>query len=63
MADSADLPEHTDVDRLWAALHSVTQIGSTIPLYANLLVLVRALFSIPASNADSERLLLYGEKN
>ena len=33
MADSADLPEHTDVDRFWAALHSVTQIGSTMPTY------------------------------
>ena len=55
MADSADLPEHTDVDKFWATLHNVTQIGSTIPLYANLLVLVRALLAIPASNADSER--------
>ena len=54
MADPADLPEHTDV-KFWAALHSVTQMGSTIPLYANLLVLVRALLAIPAINADSKR--------
>ena len=55
MANSADLPEHSDVDKFWAAFHNVTQIGSTIPLYANLLVLVRGLLTIPASNADSER--------
>lgn len=38
-----------------AALHDVKQIGSTVPLYTNLLVLVRALLAILASNADSER--------
>lgn len=55
MADAADLPEHSDVDAFWAAMHDVKQIGSTVPLYANLLVLVRALLALPASNADSER--------
>ena len=55
LADPADLPEYTDLDKFWAALHDVKQIGSTVPLYTNLLVLVRALLAIPASNADSER--------
>ena len=43
-----------DVDSFWASLHSLKHIGSLIPLYPNL-ILVRALFSPPASNADSER--------
>ena len=30
-------------------------MGSTTPTYSTLLVLVRALLSLPASNADSER--------
>ena len=55
LADPADLPEYTDLDKFWAALHDVKQIGSTVPLYTNLLVLVRALLAIPASNADSKR--------
>lgn len=52
MADAADLPESTNVDTFWADLHNIKQIGSTAPLYANLLVLVRALLALPASNAD-----------
>ena len=55
MADGADLPQETEVDAFWASLHDVKQIGSSIPTYNNLLILVRALLSIPASNADSER--------
>ena len=56
MADAAHLPEATDdVDTFWAALHDIKHIGSTTPQYANLLVLVRALLALPASNADSER--------
>lgn len=55
MADQSNLPEDVDVDKFWAALHNVKQIGSTVPLYANLLKLVRALLALPASNADSER--------
>ena len=53
MADAADLPEDTNIDT--GDLHNIKQIGSTTPLYANLLVLVRALLALPASNADSER--------
>ena len=55
MADAADLPEDTNIDTFWGDLHNIKQIGSTTPLYANLLVLVRALLALPASNADSER--------
>ena len=55
MADAADLPDDTGVDGFWAELHNIKEIGSTAPQYANLLVLVRALLSLPASNADSER--------
>lgn len=51
----ADLPQDTEVDAFWASLHNVKQIGTTTPTYNNLLTLVRALLSIPASNADSER--------
>ena len=53
-ADAADLPEDTNIDTFWGDLHNFKQIGSTTPLYANLLVLVRALLALPASNADSE---------
>ena len=52
MADREDLPGETDVDSFWASLQ---QIGSPTPLYPNLLILARALLSLPASNADSER--------
>ena len=52
IADAVDLPEDTDLDTVWAALHDIKQIGSTTPLYANLLVLVRALLALPASNAE-----------
>ena len=55
MADKVDLPQETHVDSFWASLHDVKQIGSTTPLYTNLLTLVRALLALPASNADSER--------
>ena len=46
MADPSNLPEHADVDKFWAALHNVKQIGSTAPLYANLLKLVRPLLAL-----------------
>ena len=55
MADEADLPQVTSVDSFWASLHDIKQIGSTTPMYSNLLTLVRALLAFPASNADSER--------
>ena len=36
--------------------HCMTRkIGSTTPIYSNLLTLVRALLALPASNVDSER--------
>ena len=55
MADPTDLPLHSDVDMFWAAVHDIKPIGSTVPQYANLLVLIRALLTLPASNTDSER--------
>lgn len=55
MADKADLPKVEDVDGFWAALHEIKEMGSATPTYSNLLILVRALLALPASNADSER--------
>ena len=55
MSDEDDLPSETDVDSFWASMHQVKHITSSTPLYPNLLTLVRALLSLPASNADSER--------
>lgn len=55
MADERDLPVATQADAFWATMHSIKQIGSPKPLYSNLLILVRALLSLPASNADSEQ--------
>lgn len=55
MADKSDLPAENQVDQFWAAMQIIKQIGSPEPLYTNLLSLVRALPSLPASNADSER--------
>lgn len=55
MADSKDLPAATDTDLFWAEMHNVKGLSSVSPIYDNLLLLVRALLSIPASNADSER--------
>lgn len=55
MAEEEDLPQETSVDTFWADMHQVKQIGSSTPLYSHLLTLVRALLSLPASNADSER--------
>ena len=55
MADQSDLPKTDQVDQFWAAMHTIKRIGSPEPLYVNLLVLARALLSLPVSNADSER--------
>ena len=55
MADPEDLPDTNDVDDFWAKLHLIKSPGSTESTYATLLVLVRALLALPASNADSER--------
>ena len=55
MSDEDDLPSETDVDSFWGSMHQVKHITSSTPLYPILLTLVRALLSLPASNADSER--------
>ena len=55
MAEEADLPQETDVDTFWGAMHKLKQIGSSTPMYSHLLTLIRALLSLPASNADSKR--------
>ena len=55
MSEEDDLPTETDVDSFWASMHQVKHIASSLPVYPNLLVLVRALLSLPASNADSKR--------
>ena len=55
MASSEDLPGTKDTDEFWGKLHDIKQPGATEPTYSTLLVLVRALLSLPASNADSER--------
>ena len=55
MAGDEDLPDTNDVDDFWARLHQIRSPGSTEPTYSTLLVLVRALLALPASNADSER--------
>ena len=57
MADASDLPDETNVDLFWAAMHNVTEVGGAAPTYSHLLTLVRALLALPASNADSERCL------
>ena len=54
VADATDLPENTDVDGFWAVMHT-KQMETNAPCYTNLLILVRALIAIPASNADSKR--------
>ena len=40
---------------MWALMHQVKHIASSSPVYPNLVVLVRELLSLPASNADRER--------
>ena len=55
MSEEDDLPTETDVDSFWASMHQIKHIASSSPVYPNVLVLVRALLSLPASNADSER--------
>ena len=55
MAGEENLPNTGDVDEFWARLHQVRGLGSNEPIYATLLVLVRALLALPASNCDSER--------
>ena len=52
-----DLPQSDDhdVDAFWATMHNVRGMGSSIPTYSTLLVLIRALLALPASNGDSER--------
>ena len=55
MASSASLPADNDVDEFWCSVHNIKSMKSSLPAYSNLLVLVRALLSLPASNADSEQ--------
>ena len=55
MAGTEDLPDTNDVGDFWARVHHIRGPGSTEPTYSTLLVLVRALLALPASNADSER--------
>ena len=55
LADPTELPHNGDVNTYWEAVHEIKEMGSTQPQYSNLLVLVRALLALPASNADSER--------
>ena len=58
MAGDGDLSDTNDVDDFWARFHQIRSPGSTEPTYSTLLVLVcalRALLTLPASNADSER--------
>ena len=55
MSGNEDLPDTDDVDEFWAALHEVVSPGSSEPTFTTMLILVRALLSLPASNADSER--------
>ena len=51
LADSEDLPSSINaIDQFWSDMR---RIGSITSVYENLLTLVRALLSIPASNADS----------
>ena len=55
MADLSDLPT-SDVNAFWAYIHKIKSTDSNSGLaYEHLLVLVRGLFALPASNADSER--------
>lgn len=54
IADTKDLPTDTDISIFWPDLHKSGSIGTT-PVYAKRLVLVRALLSLPGSNADRER--------
>ena len=51
----ADLPTSTDVDAFWASVHNIRTVDTDQPVYGTLLVLIRALLALPASNADSER--------
>ena len=55
MAATKDLPETSDVDVFWEKVHFIKRPGCDEPIYSNLLVLIRALLALPASNADSER--------
>ena len=55
LADPAELLHNSDVNTYWEAVHEIKEMGSTQPQYSNLLVLVRALLALLASNADSER--------
>ena len=54
----ASLPTSTtgmDVDEFWASIHEIRTVDTNQPVYSTLLVLIRALLALPASNADSER--------
>ena len=54
----ASLPTSTtgvDVDEFWASIHEIHTVDTNQPVYSTLLVLIRALLALPASNADSER--------
>ena len=53
----ANLPTSIDVGvgEFWASVHKIRTIDTNQPVYSTLLVLMRALPALPASNADSER--------
>ena len=48
MASSENLPAINDVDEFWYLVHNIKVMGSDLPLYNHLWVLVRALLSLPA---------------
>lgn len=53
----ANLPTSSDdnVDEFWASVHNIRTVDTDQLVYGTLLVLIRALLALPASNADSER--------
>ena len=44
-----------DVDEFWASIHKIRNVDNNQPVYSTLLVPIRALLSLPVSNADSQR--------
>lgn len=44
-----------DIDEFWASVHNIHTVDTNQPVYSTLLVLICALLTLPASNADSER--------
>ena len=54
MASDEDLPNTDDINEFWAKVHQIKGPGSNESTYENLLVLVRVLLVLQASNADGE---------